>query len=91
MHGRLEDGRILRLFNVIDDFNREALGIEVDFLLPSDRVIRPLGLSVGLLFSPYGKCGSRYHNRCRSYKQQCARTNSGQWLKIFETNRREAV
>jgi putative transposase len=36
----LEDGRNLRLFNVIDDFNREALGIEVDFSLPSERVIR---------------------------------------------------
>ena len=40
MHDRLEDGRNLRLFNVIDDFNREALGIEVDFSLPSERVIR---------------------------------------------------
>jgi putative transposase len=27
---------------VIDDFNREALGIEVDFSLPSERVIRAL-------------------------------------------------
>ena len=42
MHDRLEDGRNLRLFNVIDDFNREALGIEVDFSLPSERVIRAL-------------------------------------------------
>jgi putative transposase len=42
MHDKLEDGRSLRLFNVIDDFNREALGIEVDFSLPSDRVIRSL-------------------------------------------------
>ena len=42
MHDRLEDGRNLRLFNVIDDFNREALGIEVDFSLPSERVIRSL-------------------------------------------------
>ena len=39
---KLEDGRNLRLFNVIDDFNREALGIEVDFSLPSERVIRVL-------------------------------------------------
>ena len=31
-----------RLFNVIDDFNREALGIEVDFSLPSEQVIRNL-------------------------------------------------
>jgi putative transposase len=42
MHDRLEDGRALRLFNVIDDFNREALGIEADFSLPSERVIRAL-------------------------------------------------
>jgi len=38
----LEDGRDFRLFNVIDDFNREALGIEVHFSLPSERVIRSL-------------------------------------------------
>jgi putative transposase len=40
MHDSLEDGRNFRLVNVIDDFNREALGIEVDFSLPSERVIR---------------------------------------------------
>jgi len=43
MHDQLEDGRCIRLLNVIDDFNREALGIEVDFSLPSHRVIRVLG------------------------------------------------
>ena len=42
IHDKLEDGRNLRLFNVIDDFNREALGIEVDFSPPSERVIRAL-------------------------------------------------
>jgi putative transposase len=42
MHDQLQDGRSIRLFNVIDDFNREALGIEVDFSLPSERVIRAL-------------------------------------------------
>jgi putative transposase len=42
MHDKLEDGKNLRLFNVIDDFNREASGIEVDFSLPSERVIRSL-------------------------------------------------
>jgi putative transposase len=41
-HEQLTDGRTLRLFNIIDDFNREALGIEVDFSLPSERVIRSL-------------------------------------------------
>ncbi len=35
MHDQLTDGRSFRLFNVIDDFYREGLGIEVDFSLPS--------------------------------------------------------
>lgn len=42
MHDQLADGRSIRLFNVIDDYNREGLGIEVDFSLPSERVIRSL-------------------------------------------------
>ena len=42
MHDQLSDGRNFRLFNVIDDFNREGLGIEADFSLPSARVIRSL-------------------------------------------------
>ena len=40
MADRLEDGRAFRLLNVLDDFNREGLGIEIDFSLPADRVIR---------------------------------------------------
>ena len=42
MHGQLSDDRSIRLLNVIDDFNREALGIKVDFFLPSEHVIRSL-------------------------------------------------
>jgi putative transposase len=42
MHDQLINGRSIRLFNVIDDFNREALGIEVDFSLPALRVTRAL-------------------------------------------------
>ena len=42
MHDQLSDSRCFRLFNVIDDFNREGLGIEVDFSLPAERVIRAL-------------------------------------------------
>ena len=42
MADRLGDGRAFRLLNVLDDFNREGLGIEVDFSLPSERVIRSL-------------------------------------------------
>ena len=42
IHDQLTDGREFRLFNVLDDFNREGLGIEVDFPLPAIRVIRAL-------------------------------------------------
>ena len=42
MHAQLEDGRAYRLFNVIDDFNREGLAIEVDLSLPAERVVRAL-------------------------------------------------
>lgn len=47
MHDQIADGRSIRVFNVIDDFNREALGIEVDFSLPSERVIRTLKQIIG--------------------------------------------
>jgi putative transposase len=42
MHDQLSDGRRYRLFNVIDDYNREGLAIEVDFSLPAIRVKRAL-------------------------------------------------
>ena len=42
MSDSLVDGRALRTFNVLDDYNREGLGIDVDFSLPSLRVIRSL-------------------------------------------------
>ena len=35
-------GRRYRTFNVVDDFNREALAIEVDLNLPAPRIIRVL-------------------------------------------------
>ena len=42
MHDAPGDGRSFRLFNALDDFNREGLAIEVDLSLPSARVIRTL-------------------------------------------------
>ena len=42
MSDTLDDGRSFRTFNVIDDYNREGLGIDVDLSLPSQRVIRSL-------------------------------------------------
>lgn len=42
MSDALHDGRSFRTFNVIDDYNREALCIEVDLSLTSQRVLRTL-------------------------------------------------
>ncbi len=39
MHDQLGDGRSYRLFNIIDDCNREGLAIEVDLSLPAERVV----------------------------------------------------
>ena len=42
MSDSLVSGRSFRTLNIIDDDNREALGIEIDFSLPSTRVTRTL-------------------------------------------------
>jgi len=42
MSDSLMSGKRFRTFNVIDDFNREALSIEVDTSLPAMRIIRVL-------------------------------------------------
>ena len=42
MHDSLDDGRSIRLLNVIDDCNREGLAMGADFSLPAARVLRVL-------------------------------------------------
>ncbi len=42
MADQLADGCSNRTLNVLDDFNREGLCIEVDFSLPAERVVRSL-------------------------------------------------
>lgn len=42
MSDSLTDGRTFRTLNIIDDFNRQALWIEVDTSLPAERVVRML-------------------------------------------------
>jgi len=49
MSDTLSDGRSIRTFNVIDDYNREGLGIDVDLSLPSSRVIRSLEQIIDML------------------------------------------
>jgi putative transposase len=48
------DGRALRLLNLINDFNREGLGIEVDVSLSAERVI----LSLDRIADWWGKPGA---------------------------------
>ena len=40
MHDQLDDASMFRLFNMIYYFNQEAIGMEIDFSLPSEQVIR---------------------------------------------------
>ena len=42
MSDALWSGRKFRTFNVVDDYNREALAIEIDLNLPAQRIIRVL-------------------------------------------------
>ena len=42
MSDSLSNGRTIRTLNIIDDYNREALWIEVDTSLPAERVVRVL-------------------------------------------------
>ncbi len=42
MQDRLENGRKVRVLNVIDDYNREALLCEVSYSFPSERVVELL-------------------------------------------------
>jgi putative transposase len=44
MSDSLSNGRFFRTFNVLDDFNREALWIEIDLSLPAARVTRVLDM-----------------------------------------------
>ncbi len=51
MHDALKSGRTFRTLNIIDDFARDLLAIEIDFTLPSMRLIRVLNR----LIEQYGK------------------------------------
>ena len=51
MSDRLWNGKSFRTLNILDDFNREGLAIDVDFSLPAVRVVRSLNQIVAW----YGK------------------------------------
>jgi putative transposase len=68
MADSLEDGRQFRLLNVLDDFNREGLGIEVDFSLPAERVIRSLNQIIEWRGKPQQNAYvERYNRTVRQY------------------------
>ena len=52
MSDALWSGRRFRTFNVLDDFNREALGIAVDTNLPAARIVRALDQLVEIRGKP---------------------------------------
>ncbi len=52
MADALWSGRRFRTFNVIDEFNREALRIEIDISLPAARGIRALNELVEVRGAP---------------------------------------
>lgn len=54
MADQLGDGRSFRTLNVLDDFNREGLAIEVDFSLPAARVVRTLDQIIEWRGKPMG-------------------------------------
>jgi putative transposase len=54
MADQLGDGRSFRMLNVLDDFNREGLAIEVDFSLPAARVVRTLDQIIEWRGKPMG-------------------------------------
>jgi putative transposase len=52
MSDSLVDGRRFRILNIIDDYNRESLWIEIDTSLPALRVIRVLEMLVEMRGRP---------------------------------------
>ncbi|HEY9559182.1 MAG TPA: DDE-type integrase/transposase/recombinase [Anseongella sp.] len=88
MHNRLENGRKVRVLNIIDDYDRQALMCEVGFGFPSEKV-------VGLFKQLIDWCGKPANIRtdngtefiAKAFKQFCAdlykameRNASGLWI-----------
>jgi len=53
MADQLADRRSFRTLNVLDDLNREGLAIEIDFSLPSERVVRTLNQIIAWRGKPF--------------------------------------
>ena len=75
MSDSLADGCSWRTFNVIDDYNREGLAIDVDLSMPSTRVIRSLE-QITLLYIQPGKPTQN------AYVERFNRTARHEWLNM---------
>lgn len=75
MSDSLADGCRWRTFNVIDDYNREGLAIDVDLSMPSTRVIRSLE-QITLLYIQPGKPTQN------AYVERFNRTARHEWLNM---------
>jgi putative transposase len=65
MPDSLANGRPIRTLNILDDFNREALWIEVNTSIPSMRVSRVLGILAlwGVILSSCGRTMAQNSSR----------------------------
>ena len=62
MRDTLYDGRVFRILNVLDEGNREALAVEVDWSLPSARAITVLDQLVAMHGAPrWIRCDNVLH------------------------------
>ena len=92
MHDQLADGRTFRLFNVIDDFNREALGMEVDFSMSAERVIRELRQIIQWRGKPSViRCDNELNAIGVARKEQAHSRLSKQPKKISATSKPQSV
>jgi len=96
MADQLADGRSIRTLNVLDDFNREGLAIELDFSLPAarcplnaERVARSLNQIIewrGTLMNWAGEHNVRLEYiqpgkpQQNAYIERYNRTVRGEWL-----------
>jgi len=56
MHDQLADGRSFRMLNVLDDFNRRGLAMDVATSLPASLVIRSLKQVIQRRGTPVAEC-----------------------------------
>jgi putative transposase len=72
MHDTLYGGRTFRVLNVIDEANREALGIEIDTSLPASRLIRVMEQLAELYGLPKMiRCDNGPEMRSETFTQWC--------------------